>query len=59
VLAHEFDIAPRNVEITSGHSSKLKHVRVFGVTRSQVERLLIGRTESDCGATGVSRRRSV
>ncbi len=39
-LARAFKVAHRNVEITSGHASKNKAVRVRGVTREMLEKLL-------------------
>lgn len=39
-LARALHVPARQVEITSGHTSKLKHVRVQGVTREAVEALL-------------------
>ena len=33
VLAHALDLPARYVEITSGHASKIKRVRVTGLTR--------------------------
>jgi uncharacterized protein (TIGR00251 family) len=39
-LARAFRIPAREVSITSGHTSKLKHVRVHGVTREALEALL-------------------
>jgi uncharacterized protein len=38
-LARAFDVPTRDVEITGGHASKLKQVRVAGATRVQLERL--------------------
>jgi uncharacterized protein (TIGR00251 family) len=40
MLAKEFRVPARAVEITSGHTSKLKHVRVTGVTVRALENLL-------------------
>ncbi|MBV9210811.1 MAG: YggU family protein [Acidobacteria bacterium] len=39
-LARAFRVPARDVSITSGHTSKLKHVRVQGVTREALEALL-------------------
>ena len=39
VLARAFDVPARNVEITSGHASKLKQIRVRGVELAQLESL--------------------
>ena len=41
-LAKEFHVPARAVEITSGHASKLKQVRVTGVGVSALENLLGG-----------------
>ncbi|HEY0377596.1 MAG TPA: DUF167 domain-containing protein [Pyrinomonadaceae bacterium] len=38
-LARALGVAPRDVEITSGHASKLKQVRVTNVKRERLERL--------------------
>ncbi len=38
-LAHALKIPVRHIEITSGHTSKLKQVRVQGVTREALETL--------------------
>ena len=38
-LARSLDVPLRAVEITNGHASKLKHVRIHGVTCSHLERL--------------------
>jgi uncharacterized protein len=38
-LARALNVPPRAVEITSGHSSKLKQVRVRGVERRALESL--------------------
>ncbi|HYG79231.1 MAG TPA: DUF167 domain-containing protein [Pyrinomonadaceae bacterium] len=38
-LARALGVAPRDVEITSGHASKLKQVRVLNATRERLERL--------------------
>ena len=39
-LARALGVAPRDVTIMSGHSSKLKQVRVAGIGSEQLERLL-------------------
>lgn len=39
-LAKAFKVPARAVEITGGHASKLKQVRVRGVTRAALEALL-------------------
>lgn len=39
LLAREFGVLPRNVEIKSGHASKSKTVRVRGATAEQLRRL--------------------
>jgi uncharacterized protein (TIGR00251 family) len=39
VLAHAFEVPTRDVLITSGHSSKLKQVRVRGATLARLTRL--------------------
>lgn len=41
-LARAFKVPPRDVEITSGHASKSKAVRVRGVTREMLEKLSQG-----------------
>ncbi len=41
-LARAFKVARRDVEITSGHASKSKAVRVRGATREMLETLLQG-----------------
>ncbi len=38
-LARALDVPVRAVEITGGHASKLKHVRVKGAERTQLEGL--------------------
>ena len=38
-LARALGVAARDVSITSGHSSKLKQVRVLNATRERLERL--------------------
>jgi uncharacterized protein (TIGR00251 family) len=38
-LAKAFGVPPRDVEIVSGHTAKLKRVRVKGVTAKVLERL--------------------
>jgi uncharacterized protein (TIGR00251 family) len=40
MLARSLSVPARDVEITSGHTSKLKHVRVQGATREALEALL-------------------
>jgi uncharacterized protein (TIGR00251 family) len=40
MLAKEFRVPARAVEITSGHASRLKQVRVTGVTVSALKNLL-------------------
>jgi uncharacterized protein len=42
VLARAFDLPSRDVEITSGHASKLKQVRVKGARRERLESLSQG-----------------
>lgn len=42
VLARAFDVSARDVEITSGHTSKLKQIRARGATREQLESLAEG-----------------
>ncbi len=39
-LARAFKVPPRDVEIISGHASKSKSVRVRGVAREMLEKLL-------------------
>jgi uncharacterized protein (TIGR00251 family) len=39
VLSRALDVPARDVEITGGHSSKLKQVRVKGIGREQLENL--------------------
>lgn len=41
-LARALSVPRRNVEITSGHTSKLKQVRVSGATRLDLEALVKG-----------------
>jgi uncharacterized protein (TIGR00251 family) len=41
-LARAFDVPVRDVEITSGHASKLKQVRVMNVTQEHLARLSEG-----------------
>lgn len=41
-LARALGVAARDIEIISGHSSKLKQVRVSGITCEQLERLARG-----------------
>jgi uncharacterized protein len=41
-LARALNVPPRAVEISSGHASKLKQVRVSGVERRVLERILGG-----------------
>ena len=41
-LARALNVAMRDVLIVGGHSSKLKQVRVTGITREQLERLAEG-----------------
>lgn len=38
-LARALNVAARDVEITSGHSSKLKQVRVMNAARERLEQL--------------------
>jgi uncharacterized protein (TIGR00251 family) len=40
VLARALDIPARDVEITGGHASKLKQVRVRGIGREQLQSLV-------------------
>ena len=40
VLARALDIPARDVEMTSGHTSKLKQVRVRGISREQLQSLV-------------------
>lgn len=39
-LARAFDVPARNVEIKSGHTSKVKQVRVCGASRAVLETLV-------------------
>jgi uncharacterized protein (TIGR00251 family) len=39
-LARAFDVPARNVEIKSGHTSKVKQVRVRGASRAVLETLV-------------------
>ena len=41
-LARALNVAMRDVLIVGGHSSRLKQVRVTGITREQLERLAEG-----------------
>jgi len=40
VLAKAFGLPPRAVEISAGHSSRIKQVRVLGASRADLERLI-------------------
>jgi uncharacterized protein len=42
-LAKAFRVPRRAVEITSGHASKLKQVRITGVTMSALENLVVSK----------------
>jgi uncharacterized protein (TIGR00251 family) len=42
VLARAFDVPTRDVEIASGHTSKLKQVRIRGASRERLNRLAEG-----------------
>ena len=42
-LARALDVPPRAVEITGGHASKVKQVRVHGAQRRVLESLAIGK----------------
>jgi uncharacterized protein (TIGR00251 family) len=42
VLARALKVPPRDVEITSGHASKVKHIRARGAAREQLESLARG-----------------
>jgi uncharacterized protein (TIGR00251 family) len=42
-LARELKVAVRDVLIVGGHTSKLKQVRVSGITRDQLEHLAEGK----------------
>jgi uncharacterized protein (TIGR00251 family) len=42
VLAHALALPARNVEITSGHASKVKQVRARGAARERLESLARG-----------------
>jgi len=42
-LAKAFHVPRRAVEITSGHASKLKHVRITGATMSALENLVVSK----------------
>lgn len=42
-LARRFDVPARDVEITSGQTSKLKQIRVRGAAREQLENLVAGK----------------
>jgi uncharacterized protein (TIGR00251 family) len=43
VLAHALNLPARNIEIKSGHTSKLKQIRAKGATREQLETLARGK----------------
>lgn len=43
VLARALDLPSRDVEITSGHTSKVKQVRARGAARAQLESLAQGK----------------
>lgn len=42
ILARALSVPRRNVEITSGHTSKVKQVRVSGATRLDLDTLVKG-----------------
>jgi uncharacterized protein (TIGR00251 family) len=46
VLARALDVAARDVEITSGHASKVKQIRARGATRERPESLPRGEEKS-------------
>jgi uncharacterized protein len=46
VLARAFDVPARDVEITSGHTSKVKQIRARGAAREQLENLARGEEKS-------------
>jgi uncharacterized protein (TIGR00251 family) len=48
-LARALHVPARDVQITSGHTSKLKQVRVAGVTREALEALELRSTSSSAG----------
>jgi uncharacterized protein len=43
VLARALDVSARDVEITSGHTSKVKQICARGATREQLESLVHGK----------------
>jgi hypothetical protein len=44
ILANTFNVAKSNVEIISGVASKTKQCRIRGITSSQIEAVLKGKT---------------
>ncbi len=46
VLARALDVPARDVEITSGHTSKVKQIRARGAARKQLENLARGEEKS-------------
>ncbi|MDT5061235.1 MAG: uncharacterized protein QOH63_1694 [Acidobacteriota bacterium] len=44
VLARAFDVPTRDIEITGGHASKLKQVRVRGATCARLNQLAVGQS---------------
>jgi uncharacterized protein (TIGR00251 family) len=48
-LARALKLPARDVEITSGHTSKLKQIRARGATHEQLEKLVCGREKSSDG----------
>jgi uncharacterized protein (TIGR00251 family) len=44
LLAKTFKISKSDVDITSGQTSKTKHVRITGVTAAQIDAILNGKT---------------
>jgi len=43
-LAKEFGVAKSDVEIIGGHKSRMKRVRVTGITPPEIERIIGGKT---------------
>ena len=45
VLARALDLPARDVEITSGHTSKVKQIRARGAKRERLESLALGKEQ--------------
>jgi uncharacterized protein len=44
LLAKRFDVSKSDVEIVSGHSSKTKHIRITGITATEIDAVLKAKT---------------